>query len=40
MIIAQVLTDQQSDDASQVRPLLTQIEQEIKKVTADGAYDG
>ena len=40
MIVAQVLTDQHSDDPSQVGPLLAQIEEEIKKVTADGAYDG
>jgi transposase len=40
MIVAQVLTDQDTDDALQVRPLLAQIEQEIEKVIADGAYDG
>jgi IS5 family transposase len=40
MIVAQVLTDQDTGDASQVGPLLGQIEQEIEKVTADGAYDG
>ena len=40
MIVAQVLTDQHTDDASQVGPLLTQIEEEIEKVIADGAYDG
>jgi hypothetical protein len=39
MIVAQVLTDQDTGDASQVGPLLGQIEQEIEKVTADGAYD-
>jgi hypothetical protein len=39
MIIAQVLTDQQSDDASLMEPLLMQIEEEIAKVIADGAYD-
>ena len=40
MIVAQVLTDQDTDDAPQVWPLLAQIEQEIEKVIADGAYDG
>jgi IS5 family transposase len=40
MIVAQVLTDQDTGDASQVGPLLGQIEQEIEKVTADGAYGG
>ena len=40
MIVAQVLTDQLTDDASQAGPLLTQIEEEIEKVIADGAYDG
>jgi hypothetical protein len=34
------LTEQDEDDASQVGPLLDQIEQEIAQVTADGAYDG
>jgi len=40
MIVAQVLTDQQTDDPSQVGPLLHQIDEKIGKVTADGAYDG
>ena len=39
-IVAQILTDQNTDDPSQVGPLLTQIEEEIEKVIADGAYDG
>jgi transposase len=37
---AQVLTDQHTDDPSQVGPLLDQVEEKIGKVTADGAYDG
>ena len=40
MIVAQVLTDQHTDDPSQVGPLLAQVEAKIDKVTADGAYDG
>ena len=40
MIAAQVFIDQQSDDTSQVGPLLAQIEEEIEKIIADGAYDG
>ena len=40
MIVAQTLTDQRSDDASQVGPLLAKIDEEIEKVTADGAYNG
>jgi transposase len=40
MIVAQVLTDQHTDDPSQVEPLLDQIDEEICKVMADGAYDG
>ncbi len=40
MIVAQVLTDQHTDDPSQVGPLLEQIDEDIGKVTADGAYDG
>jgi hypothetical protein len=39
-IIAHALTDQDSGDASQVGPLLDQIEDEIGQFTADGAYDG
>ena len=40
MIVAQVLTYQHTDDPSQVGPLLAQVAEKIKKVTADGAYDG
>jgi transposase len=40
MIVAQVLTDQHTDDPSQVAPLLVQIDEKICKVMADGAYDG
>lgn len=40
MIVAQTLTDQDSDDPSQVGPLLDQIDDPIVRVTADGAYDG
>jgi hypothetical protein len=40
MIVARTLTDQDADDPSQVAPLLDQIDGEIAKVTADGAYDG
>ncbi len=40
MVVAQVLTDQHTDDAYQVGSLLMQIEEEIKKVIADGAHDG
>jgi hypothetical protein len=39
-IIAHVMTDQDAGDASQVGPLLDQIETPIGQVTADGAYDG
>jgi hypothetical protein len=39
MIVAQTLTDQ-TDDPSQVAPLLDQIDDPIGQVTADGAYDG
>lgn len=39
-IVAAILTDQDVDDASQVGPLLEQIELPIEQVTADGAYDG
>nr|WP_315476849.1 hypothetical protein [uncultured Undibacterium sp.] len=37
---AQVLTYQQTDDPSQVGPLLDQVDDEIDKVMADGTYDG
>src|SRR3954451_2392764 len=40
MIMAQTLTDQDTDDPSQVGPLLDQIDEPIGQVTADGAYDG
>ena len=39
-MVAQVLTDQDSDDPSQVASLLDQIHDRIARVTADGAYDG
>ena len=38
-IIAHVMTDQEAGDASQVEPLLDQIEMPISQFTADGAYD-
>ena len=40
MIVAQTLTVQDTDDPSQVAPLLDQIVDPIGQVTADGAYDG
>ena len=40
MIVAQTLTDQDTDDPSQVGPLLDQIDDPIGRVTADGVYDG
>jgi hypothetical protein len=40
MIVAQTLTDQNTDDPSQVAPLLDQIDDPIDQVTADSAYDG
>src|SRR5947208_16725773 len=40
MIMAQTLTDEDTDDPSQVGPLLDQIDEPIVQVTADGAYDG
>ena len=40
MIVAQILTDQDTDDPSQVGPLLDQIDDPIARVTAEGAYDG
>ena len=39
-IIAHSLTDQETGDASQLQPLLDQIDDEIGHLTADGAYDG
>jgi transposase len=40
MIVAHTLTDHDTDDPSQVAPLLDQIDGRITRVTADGAYDG
>ena len=40
MIVAQTLTDQDTDDPSQLGPLLNQIDDPIGQVTADSAYDG
>jgi len=34
MIVAQTLTDQDSDDPSQVAPLLDQVDEPISRVTA------
>lgn len=39
-IIAHSLTDQEVGDASQLEPLLDQIDDGIGQFTADGAYDG
>ena len=40
-IVAHCLwTDQDTDDPSQVEPLLAQVDAEIDQFTADGAYDG
>jgi hypothetical protein len=39
-IVGQTLSDQDTDDPSQVAPLLDQIDDPIVLVTADGAYDG
>nr|WP_299503348.1 IS5 family transposase [uncultured Rhizobium sp.] len=39
-IIAHVMTDEDAGDASQVGPLLDQIDNPIGQFTADGAYDG
>jgi hypothetical protein len=39
-IIAHVMTDQDTGDASQVEPLLDQIDAPIDQFTADRAYDG
>ena len=38
-IVAATLTDRDEDDASQVGPLLDQVEDPIASFTADGAYD-
>jgi hypothetical protein len=40
MIVARTLTYQDTDDPSRVAPLLDQIDGQITRVTADGAYDG
>jgi hypothetical protein len=40
MIAAQMLTDQDADDPSQVAPLLDQIDDRTVRLMADGAYDG
>ena len=40
VIVAQTLTDQDTDDPSHVKPLLDQMDDPIGRVTADGAYDG
>jgi hypothetical protein len=40
MIVAQILTDQDACDPTQVAPLLDQIDTSIAQVTADCAYDG
>ncbi len=37
--VAATLTDRDEDDASQVGPLLDQVEGSVASVTADGAYD-
>jgi hypothetical protein len=34
------MTDQDTGDSSQVEPLLDQVDGEIGRFTADGAYDG
>jgi hypothetical protein len=39
-VIAHTMTDQDLGDASQVKPLLDQIDRPIGQFTADGAYDG
>lgn len=39
-ILAHTMTDQDAGDASQVEPLLNQIDGRIGQFTADGAYDG
>jgi hypothetical protein len=39
-ILAQVLTEQDEGDPSQVEPLLDMIDEPIDQFTADGAYDG
>ena len=39
MIYAEVLTGNDKDDASQLEPLLEQVDDSIDKLSADGAYD-
>lgn len=39
IIYSQVLTENDVDDASQLEPMLDQIDQRISKIGADGAYD-
>jgi hypothetical protein len=39
-LVAHTLTDQDTDDPSQVGPLLDQIDDPTERITADGAYDG
>lgn len=39
-IIAHIMTDQDAGDASQVEPLLDQVDVSIGQFPADGAYDG
>ncbi|EUM08146.1 hypothetical protein L465_03678 [Enterobacter sp. BIDMC 29] len=39
-IVAHTLTDSQTDDPSQMGPLLSQTDGTVTQVTADGAYDG
>nr|WP_245430499.1 IS5 family transposase [Rhizobium tropici] len=39
-IIAHIMTDQDTGDASQVEPLLDQVDISIGQFTADGAFDG
>jgi len=39
-IIAHCLTDQETGDASQLQPLLAEINDEIDQLTTGGAHDG
>ena len=38
-VVAQTLTSHRIDDASQVAPLLTQVDEAVEAVGGDGAYD-
>ena len=38
-IVAETLTENSVDDASQVAPLLAQIDNEVKALSGDGCYD-